>query len=34
VLLFPIMWFAFGAWDGWLSYRRNRDALDRQGAAG
>jgi hypothetical protein len=27
-LLFPIMWFVFGAWDRWLSYRRSRDALD------
>lgn len=27
-LLFPVMWFVFGAWDRWLSYRRSRDALD------
>lgn len=27
-LIFPIGWFAFGAFDRWLSYQRSRDALD------
>jgi hypothetical protein len=27
-LIFPVGWFVFGAWDRWLSYQRNRDALD------
>lgn len=27
-LLFPVMWFLFGAFDRWLSYKRSRDTLD------
>ena len=27
-LLFPIMFFVFGAWDRWLAYRRSQDRLD------
>lgn len=27
-LLFPIGFFAFGAWDRWLAYKRSRDHLE------
>ena len=27
-LIFPVAFFAMGAWDRWLSYQRSRDALD------
>jgi hypothetical protein len=27
-LLFPVMFFVFGAWDRWLAYRRSQDRLD------
>lgn len=27
-LIFPLGWFAFGAYQSWLSYRANRDTLD------
>ena len=27
-LIFPLSWFVFGAWQSWLSYRANREALD------
>jgi amino acid permease len=27
-LIFPLGWFAFGAYQNWLSYRANRDTLD------
>lgn len=27
-LLFPLGWFAVGAFDRWLAYRRTRDALN------
>jgi hypothetical protein len=27
-LLFPLSWFAYGAWQSWLSYRANQETLD------
>jgi hypothetical protein len=27
-LIFPIMFFAFGAWDRWLAYKRSKERLD------
>lgn len=27
-LIFPIMFFAFGAWDRWLAYQRSKERLD------
>ena len=27
-LLFPLAFFAFGAWDRWLAYQRSKDRLD------